>query len=211
MFRRDTYVLTAAALVGIAFVMLLVIGSTPFFPTRLETQEGECPEMQFWPAERGPVQYDSEAEWFSSALFALHEDPIFEQSDDENLVVRFVLLRSFHAPLVIRTTESPDGEIILAAKWAAGQDGCGSGTAGCAVNRPLTVEERERLAEAQAPVLRNQSYGCRSGIDGAMWIMEASGRGDYRYWSQWSPQRGDMHRLAVFLISLTGWRLTDLY
>lgn len=44
-----------------------------------------------------------------------------------------------------------------------------------------------------------------------MWLVEASGRGDYRFWSEWSPQDGELRDLALLMLDLTGWRLQDIY
>lgn len=150
------------------------------------------------------------ADWYSSALLAFHEEPLFPDKGQSSHTVRFTLLRSFHAPVMVRTVETNDGQIRLIGKWMAGQDGCKSASHSCSVDRVLTEVEQDRLTAAQQS-LQKASYGCNSGIDGSMWLLEASGRGDYRFWSKWSPKSGDLRALALVMLDLTGWKLAEVY
>lgn len=210
MFRRDAYILVALALFGIVFTIYAVIGSTPFFPKSLQSQPGECPANSYYPAKRGPVMHDYEAEWFSSALLGLQVEPLFHQANQSRQTVRFSLLRSFHAPLTVTTAQTTDGKIQLSGTWAAGYDGCPAMRGRCSVDRILTDAEQARLTAAQA-FLNSSSYGCPSGIDGSMWLLEASGRGEYRFWSEWSPQEGALRELALVMLELTGWSPKEIY
>ncbi len=210
MFRQDAYALLALALFGVVFTIYAVIGSTPFFPTSLQSQSGECPANSHYPAQRGPVMQDYEAEWYSSELLALQVQPLFHGVNLDRQTVRFTLLRSFHAPVTVSTTETTDGKIRLSAKWLSGYDGCEAIRGPCSVDRVLTEAEQARLNTAQA-FLDNSSYGCPGGVDGSMWLLEASGRGDYRFWSEWSPHDGDLRELALLMLDLTGWSLNEIY
>ncbi|MBU1346699.1 MAG: hypothetical protein KKA16_07080 [Alphaproteobacteria bacterium] len=210
MFRRDTFVLLALALFGIVFTIYAVIGSTPFFPKSLQAQLGECPASPHYPAEHRPVMEDYEAEWYSSELLGLQVRPLYPDMDQDHQTVRFSLLRSFHAPVTVTTTQTTDGKIRLSATWASGYDGCDAIRGACSVDRVLTGAEQARLATAQA-FLRNPSYGCPTGVDGSMWLLEASGHGEYRFWSEWSPRDGDLRELALVMLDLTGWSLKEIY
>ena len=210
MFGRSAFALLALALFGIAFTIYAVIASTPFFPRSLQSEFGVCPASEYYPAERRPVMQDYEAEWYSSSLLGLHEEPLFEDKERAQQTVRFTLLRSFHVPVTIRTTEMEDGRIRLAATWPAGHDGCPASESVCRVDRVLSEAEQARLADAQRFLLK-PSYGCPSGVDGSMWLIEASGRGDYRFWSEWSPRDGELRDLALVMLDLTGWRLREIY
>lgn len=207
---RSAFALLALALFGVGFTIYAVIASTPFFPKALQTEFGVCPPSHDYPAERRPVIEDYEAEWYSSSLLGLHEEPLFEDKDKARQTVRFTLLRSFHVPVTIRTTEMEDGRVRLAATWPTGYDGCPTSEGVCRVDRVLSEAEQTRLAAAQRFLLK-PSYGCPSGVDGSMWLVEASGRGDYRFWSEWSPQDGELRDLALLMLDLTGWRLQDIY
>lgn len=210
MFRRDTFALIAIALIGIGFTIYLAIGSTPFFPRSLYIQQGECPSNTYSPAERGLVMDEFYADWYSSGLLAFHEEALFPDKRQNSQSVRFTLLRSFHAPVMVRTVETSDGQIRLIGKWLAGPDGCETTSLSCSVDRVLTQAERERFKAAQGQ-LHKASYACDGGMDGSRWLLEASGRGDYKIWSEWSPKSGDLRDLALVMLDLTGWRLAEVY
>lgn len=212
MFRRDTFVLVAFALIGIVFTIYIVIGSTPLFPKSLQSERGVCPANNaHYPAETGPVMDQFTADWYSGGLIPFGEEPIFQDRDREQQVVRFTLLRSFHSHVMVRTVETSDGRVRLIGKWMPGLDGCDKDKVSCSVDRILTETERERLATAQNEMLQISSYGCPSGIDGSMWLMEASGHDKYRFWADWSPVRGNLRDLALVMLDLTGWHFKELY
>jgi hypothetical protein len=208
MFRRDAFALVALGVFGACLTIYVVIASTPFFPKSLQTQTGECPANSYFPAERRPVMDEFEADWFSSSLVGLHERPLFRGKDRSRTTIRFTLLRSFHAPLAISAVETDDGHVRLSAKLAGGRDGCQG--SGCGIDRVLSAEEQARLVAAQT-ILATASYGCSSGIDGSMWLLEESGRGQYQFWSEWSPQSGALRDLALVMLELTGWNLREIY
>jgi len=210
MFRRDTFALISTALIGIICTIYLVIGSTPFFPKSVYTQFGECPANAPIPAEKRLVMDEFDAEWYSSELQAFHEEPLFPDKGQSSQTVRFTLLRSFHAPAMVRTVETNDGHIRLIGKWMAGQDGCETTRLSCSVDRRLTQAERERLKAAQRQ-LQKSSYSCSGWLDGSRWLLEVSGRGDYKIWSEWSPRSGDLRALALVMLDLTGWKLAEMY
>ena len=210
MFRRDTFVLVAVALIGIVFMIYVVMGSTPFFPKSLQSERGLCPANNaYYPAEPGPVMDEFSADWYSGELVPFGERPIFQDKNREQLAVRFTLLSSSGANKMVRTVETSDGRIRLIGKWMPGFGGCDKNKVSCSVDRILTDAERARLAAAQARLLRTPSYGCPSGVDGSMWLMEASGRDQYRFWADWSPVRGDLRDLALVMLDLTGWRFRE--
>ncbi len=202
MFQRAAVALTAVALIGIVVTIYAVISSTPMFPKSLE-----CPGTRDYPARRGPVLDDWTANWYSSELVPFSEQPIFQDKDRDKHVVRLLLNRSFDANVMVRTVETADGNIRLIAKWMPGNDGCDRTRTHCSIDRLLTNSERARLQTAQRPLLGKASYGCHSGVDGQMWIVESSGRGNYGFWSEWSPESGDLRELSLVMLALTGWHL----
>lgn len=210
MFRRDIFVLVAVALIGSVLTVYLAISQTPFFPKSLERTFGDCPARAFIPAHRGPVIDPVEADWFANQLLGLYEASLIPATDGDRQIVRVTVLRSFHAPVTVRTVEMGDGRLRLVAKLASGRDGCPD-PAGCVVDRVLTETERAGLRPIQARLMQNASYGCVGGPDGTRWIVEASGRGDYRFWSEWTPEDGDLHAFSMAMLDLTGWRFSALY
>jgi len=207
MFRRDAFVLIAVALIGIVFTIYMVMSSTPFFPKSLQSERGECPANNlYYPAEPGAVMDQFRADWYSSELIPLGERPIFQDKNQDQLAVRFTLISSSRAGRMVRTVETGDGRTRLVGKWmSGGYGGCDTTKISCSVDRILTDSERARLAAAGAHLFRVPSYGCPTGVDGSMWLMEASGRGQYRFWADWSPVRGDLMGLALVMLALTGW------
>lgn len=210
MFRRDIFVLVAVAVIGSVLTVYLAIGQTPFFPKALETTPGDCPARDFIPAHRRPVIDAFEAGWFAGDLLGLHEASLVPAKDGERQSVRVTVLRSFHAPITVRTIERDDGRLHLVAKLGAGSDGCPD-VAGCVVDRVLTEAEQARLRPIQARLTQEASYGCNGGPDGSRWIVEASGGGDYRLWHEWTPTEGDLHAFGIAMLDLTGWQFERLY
>lgn len=211
MFRRDTFVLIAAALIGIVLTIYLTIGATQFFPEELQRQQGECPPSLDEAPDRRPVVDEFYAQWYGDSLLAFHEEPLFERKNERQGVVRFTYLRSFHAPVMVRTVETTDGQVRLIAKWMTGWDGCTNREPACVIDRVLTEAERTRLQAIKAPLLRTASFGCLSGVDGSTWIIEAAGHGDYRMWHQWSPHTGGVRDLGLTMLELTGWHFAEIY
>lgn len=206
MFRRDIFVLISVAMVGIVLAIYSMMGQSPFFPASLKTEIGECPSRSFRPAYERVVLDDYEMGWFASELRAFHEEPLLPNQHATSRTVRFNYQPSFSGPVMVRTTETEDGLVHLYAKRMAGWSGCNSHTASCVVDRHLTDAETKALRAAQKGLLRRPSYGCSTGVDGSRWIVEASGRGDYRLWHDWMPEDGDIRELGTAMLELTGWR-----
>lgn len=62
--------------------------------------------------------------WFAKHLQAMDEPSLLNNSTDNSLVAyRFLWLRSFHHPIVVRLTIRPDGAGQLASKEAGGTGG----------------------------------------------------------------------------------------
>lgn len=210
MFQRGAFGLLVIAPIALSLILYVTFAQTTFFPKALLTQEGECPAALDYPAATRPVIDEFEADWFAGELLAFHEDPLSPLQDQGRLHLRFTYLRSFHAAMMVRAVET-DGDIRLVAKWMAGEDGCANGSPACTIDRILTKPEQARLEAAAAPLLGKPSFGCYGSLDGARWIVEASGRGDYRLWNQWSPEMGEVRDLGLTMLELTGWRLADVY
>jgi hypothetical protein len=210
MFQRGAFGLLVIALIALSLILYVTFTQTTFFPKALLAHESECPATLYYPADARPVIDEFEADWFAGELLAFHEEPLFPIKDQDQLSLRFTYMRSFHASVMVRTVET-NGDIRLIAKWMAGEDGCSNGTPACTINRILTKPEQTRLKAAAAPLLRKPSFGCYGGFDGSRWVVEASGRGEYRLWNQWSPEMGEVRDLGLTMLDLTGWRLDPVY
>lgn len=202
MFRRDTFVLIAAALVGSVMAVYASLGETPFFPATLQTTLGECPENGDIPAHRRPALDPDEASWFGHSLLALHEAPLVERRAGQRTTLRLTLPDSY--PVAVRVTEVEGGRLHLTGKWLQGSSDC-TDERGCVVEKLLSPAEQARLEAAVAPLLRVPSYGCYGHVDSSGFILEASDGDGYRMWHQRSPRSGDLLAASVVFVELAEW------
>lgn len=209
----SVYVLTGMILFAVIIGSGHVIASVPYFPKALEAETVDCPvdEIRLNP-ETEYVLNDFTAQWFSDELRMLREDPLFQRSPAAERVARFTWVRSFHPPVMVRTIEAPSGEVRLVAKRAAGWDGCPSASGkDCGVDRSLTAPEKARLAALHAKVLSGPALNCGLGVDGSYWIVETSGRGEYRFAQAFTPKTGPVREFGDALLDMTDWGFSEVY
>src|SRR5690606_36836312 len=93
------------------------------FPAQLSTKERGCS----YPAIKNPPLLDDfRREWYSSQILAAGEPSmvsIAEGAAPEAKHLRFVWLRSFHAPAIIQVSVIPDGGATLTAELLHGAGG----------------------------------------------------------------------------------------
>ena len=207
MFRRDAFVLIAAVLVGCVMAVYASLADTPFVPASFQTTLGECPEHEYIPAHRRPILEPDEASWFGHTLLTLHEAPLAGRRAGQRPTLRFTLLHG-GSPVTVRVTEVEGGRLHLTGKWLPGWYGC-TDERGCVVEKLLSPAEQARLEATVEPLLRIPSYGCNSGVDGGVFILEASDGDAYRMWHQWSPRSGDLRAAGEVFIQLAEWPLAD--
>jgi hypothetical protein len=193
------------------FVAWYVEASVPFFPTALGDQILECSEGPQYADYEVRVLDDFEADWFAGELRGLREKPLYPVRDASSDTLRFTWLRSFHAPVVVRTDRRADGSVRLTAKRLAGEGGCSLQGEGCEVSRILKASERTRLEEVRQAALAAPAQVCGGGLDGAQWIVESAADGEYRFAQRFTPQDGPIHELGLIMIGMTGWRFDSVY
>jgi hypothetical protein len=155
--------------------------------------------------EARPV-YDFREQWYSKHLIAMGEPRL---SGGPNEVYRFLWLRIFANPIVIRITCDPKG-CDLIAKRLDGSGGYEPGKVAGRKERRLSDEEvtnvRRLLSKAQ--FWGRQPNDERIGLDGAQWILEGRREGSYHLWDVWSPERvgpyGDFRELCLELLRQSG-------
>jgi len=206
MFRTDSFVLIAAALVGSVTAVLVSLGETPFFPASFQTTLGECPENGDIPAHQRPILEPDEASWFGHILLTLHEAPLVGRRAGQRPTLRFTLPGPY--PVTVRVTEVEGGRLHLTGKWLQGWYGC-TDERGCVVEKLLSPAEQARLEAAVEPLLRVPSYGCYGFVDSAGLILEASDGDAYRMWHQRSPRSGDLLAAGAVFVQLAEWPLAD--
>lgn len=208
MFRRDAFVLIAAAAVASVLAVYASLGETPFFPASLQTAVGECPANGAIPAHRRPILRPDEASWFRHRLLMLHEAPLTGIHAGSNPTLRLTLADPY--PVTVRVTSLDEGRLQLTGKWPQGWASCNE-ERGCVVDKLLSPSEQARLEEAVESVVHKMPYGCDGPPDATSILLESStGDGDtYRMWHERSPRGGDLLAAAVIFVELAEWPLAD--
>jgi hypothetical protein len=148
--------------------------------------------------------YDqSSAGWYAEHLTAMRESSLYMPADPEESY-RFLWLRSFHHPLVIRVWRSAKGQFILVKRLSS----VGVFRPGkLALNRTYSLTEGEwygfiNLLE-KACYWGASTEGDVIGKDGARWILEGVREGRYHIVARWSPGGGDYREACLYLLKLS--------
>ncbi|MEL7689113.1 hypothetical protein AAG591_00905 [Citromicrobium bathyomarinum] len=182
------------------------------FPAFLETTPRGCG----FPAIKNPSLLDeNSSDWYTSHLKAAKERPLpdLAAATPEQLHIRFLWLRSFDHPMVVRIDEQANGGAVIEAKRLSGEGGYEPGEIAEHLNRELTPTEfREFKALLGRSRLSNEPAAkCDAGMDGAQWILEVVAGGKYAFFERWTPEKGVVHDVALEMLTLTGWDLKPLY
>jgi hypothetical protein len=144
---------------------------------------------QFFPKKSLDLRGDDfKAKWYSSQLRAMNEPSLLSMaSDPASYSYRFLWLRTFNHPIAVRMS---------------GAGGYSPGVLTEDKSRPLTAAEMapflsevEKLGFWTAPNPVND----QEGTDGSQWIIEGVRGGKYHVVDRWSPKRGVVHDLGLFL------------
>lgn len=145
-------------------------------------------------------------QWFNIHLGAMGESPI--TCNDAATEYRFLWLRTFHHPVVIRVAIA-DHQATLHAVELDGKGGYEPGKVLRQLNRSLSTAEVQALEHVvTASNLRETPSVERSAgvqADGARWVLEMRDRTDYRVLNRQSPSSGAIREFGMHLLSLTGW------
>lgn len=169
-----------------------------------------------------PGTDDFKEEWYGGQLKALHEDSLCCGGSSDARVVRFLWLRSFHHPVVIRLNELPDGRWKMTVK-------IGRGAGGYRPRKQLTESERIYRAAEVTRVLalfdRNSPFWSIASdepvstdgelqevhVDGAQWIVEARDTSRYHWVDRFSPESGPIREFGMQLMTLSRQRFGPIY
>lgn len=191
----------------------------PYFPPQFaEARSMPCdPEGDPWPEQshaEPPLERlvdDFEADWYGLHLRAAQEQSLWSPPSESGRTFRFLWLRSFHAPAVLRVDERAPGQFWLTATLLQGKGGHEPGMIDRRLVRRLSKEEATAYQRAYRRVVGLPQIGCGRGADGSMWVFEAREQGRYSLLKRWTPASGAFHDLGVLLISFTGWKPEPLY
>lgn len=128
-------------------------------------------------------------EWYGKHLSAMGEPSLVEIASRGDAAARFLWLRTFHQPIVVRV-QAADDAFRLVATRLSGMGGYAPGVVESRTERVLSANEWRRLEEA----LRDAAFEAipaelnTLGADGAQWIIERAKDGVYRVVDRWSPE-----------------------
>lgn len=198
----------ASPAAGYAQASHVVSGQRGYFPTALTRMTYKCAEFP----KAVPVLSPDVVDWYSKHLTVAGEPtllPAPTPSRATNSAYRFIWLRSFDKPVVVRIQEGSNGALFMTASRLSGMGGYEPGKVEARIERELTASEKRWLlrAFAAADRLRLKAVTCGNGNDGAAWIFEALDGGAYRYVDRWSPKTGPVRALGLMMLSFTGWEL----
>jgi hypothetical protein len=142
-------------------------------------------------------------DWYSRQLIALEEPSLSEMAKISTAEsYRFIWLRSFHHPIVVRLEPKQDGTSLLTVKIGSGAGGYPPGKLSESYTRMLTVQQTQRflalLTQTDFWRLPNP-VDDNPGEDGSQWLIEGVKGGKYHVVDRWSPKKGPVRELGMML------------
>jgi hypothetical protein len=161
------------------------------------------------------VQEESKNVWYSPFLKAMGESVLSAKANGQSY--RFLWLRTFHRPVMVRLDVHADGTGMVTLKETSGQGGYEPGKLRKVSRRKLSrdqtqgfltlVEELKYwdLSSTEQPKEDGETV---VGLDGAQWILEGSKGKDHKVVERWSPEDGALKSLGLtMLLDLAGLKL----
>jgi hypothetical protein len=185
----DMYLLLRAITCWLAIVGFPLIAQQTYFPLNALGIDSWADQFK--------------AKWYSQELKVLEEPSLLEQSKTPSCEsYRFLWLRSFHHPVVIRLDIRADGIGVLTTKVASGTGGFKPGHLVENTSRPLTREQTQaflgRLERVSFWSLPSH-VDDQNGTDGSQWVIEGVREGKYHLADRWSPDNGPVRELGINL------------
>lgn len=183
-----------------------------FFPSYLGKTAKGCS----YPAiANPPILGESSSDWYSSHLRAAGERPLTELAAEapEQIAVRFVWLRSFEKPIIVRIEEQADGRARIEATRLSGAGGYEPGQVEEHLRRDLTSAEFDAFTAVlkNAALSTEAAANCDNGIDGAQWVLEVIDGDEYSFFERWTPEQGSVREVGLAMLRLTGFDLEPIY
>jgi hypothetical protein len=149
--------------------------------------------------------------WYSKHLHSMREPIIFNGTQPATLQIRFLWLRTFHSPVVVRVFCS-GSQAGLILKTTNGQGGYDTGMVDREEELSLSALELQAIIDRFRILDFYQlSFENSCGCDGAQWILEAAIEGKYHVVTRWSPQSGALREFCLFLLNRAGLTLDKIY
>jgi hypothetical protein len=183
-----------------------------YFPSYLGTTDKGC---SYRAIANPPILRKSASDWYSSQLRAAGERPLTELAAGarQQLNVRFVWLRSFDKPMIVRIQEQPDGRARIEAKRLSGAGGYEPGEVEEHLVRDLAPADFAAFAAMvkDGALATEAASNCDAGIDGARWVLEVIDGGKYSFFERWTPEQGGVRDVGLAMLRLTGFDLEPIY
>ncbi|WP_218821544.1 hypothetical protein, partial [Sphingobium sp. Z007] len=188
----------------------------PYFPAELAAPTVECGSA----AHRWTVPVADAGTLASYAAFlAAAKEPVLyvgggEAAVEGKRVVRFLWLRTFHPPIIVRIDFRRDKPPRLVAKRLTGIGSYEVGKVDLTIDRALDDVEADRVKAllAQDDMFTSASPSCGPpGTDGAQWMVGVIDAEGYHFTRAWSPRDGKVREIGLALLALAGWEDAEIY
>ncbi len=200
-------------MVWTGWLALVQVAASPvYFPPAYERLSMPCPSLG-----RALPRFDElRRDWYSKHLIAAGEPSLFASARaGRGDTLRFIWLRSFDAPVIVRIEGLRGASPHLFAYELDGKGGYDPGRIRRRIERTLQPSEagdlRRRLVAQNPLTLPPGSDGCESGTDGAQWIIERAIGPRYKMVDRWSPDAGPVRATGMAMLRLTGWKFDAIY
>jgi hypothetical protein len=201
--------------VGVLLLSFVANGFTPVVPESAPVDVAPDENPRYFPIgvfAEGKSAGSCSARWYAEQLRALQKPSLSEHVfTGVDSVYRFTWLRSFDHPIAVRVTVHPDGTGTLTARMTDGTGGYKPGNLIANSNREVGVKEVRRLLNLinavgfwQMPTEPATERSDVVNLDGAQWILEACSHCDYHVIDRWSPRRGPLRELGLYLARTLG-------
>lgn len=198
----------AVALIGLMLGAALLAGTmaagrSDHFDPELTRRDYPC---SLDPTQEPEPLWPDLDNWFGAPLRGANEPSLYRQARTEpsKETLRFTFLPSFTDPIIVRIDDLPGPRPRLTAVRYQGQV---AATAGNTLTRYLSADDVRplRLLLASTDVLSLPPDSCLSGVDGVVYLIEATGPDGYRFVNRWGIEDGPVYEVANEMYRLTGW------
>jgi hypothetical protein len=195
----------------------LVVGILGFASCQLTPVKAEKSAPVFFP--KGIFSTIAEADRFNAARYAkylqaLQEPSLYAmKSNPKAAVFRFLCLRTFGQPFVIRVEVRADGGGIVRFKAT---DGTGGYRPGDLVTDKTVKLDKKQTQVCLAKIDRANFWQLKTKEankdlrDESQWVLEGVRDGKYNLVERQSPSRGAVRRLGLYFLKLSGEKIRNL-
>ncbi len=146
---------------------------------------------------------------YSRHVRAMEEPPLLTIKHD---VFRFIWLRTFHNPIIVRIELREDSSVFLTWKKTSGRGGYAPGRLVLSIRKELSLKEWNQFLKLieQSKFWELESVELTYGLDGAQWILEGKINNKYHLVDQWSPRDNSTFKQAcLYLLKLTNLEIPE--